>query len=141
MKLDLSSLEKAVDSLERTSRVATSDEKMAPLDKDQRDAVRAGVIQNFEFTYELSWKFMQRWLKDEQTQTEAAIPRTRKDLFRMAARFGLVRGPEPWFEYGEARNLTSHAYSEAKAEIVFQAAVRFVTDARYLLDQLEKRNG
>lgn len=141
MNLDLTSLKNAVVSLERSVRVASSSEKMAMLDQDQKDTIRAGVIQNFEFTYELSWKFMQRWLRINQNLDETLLPRTRKDLFRLAARQGLVRAPEPWFEYGDARNLTSHAYSEEKAKIVFQAALKFAADADYLLKQLEARNG
>lgn len=107
---------------------------------DQEEVIRAGVIQNFEFTYELCWKFMQRWLKDNQNREEAGLPRTRKELFRMAARYELIKDPLPWFEYGDARNLTAHTYNEDKAEIVFKQAVQFVDDARYLLEQLERLN-
>ncbi|MBI4431821.1 MAG: nucleotidyltransferase substrate binding protein [Candidatus Omnitrophica bacterium] len=140
MTLDLSSLKEAVTSLEKTLRAACSSEKMAALDKDQREAIKAGVIKNFEFTYEACWKFIQRWLRENRSGTEAADPRTRKDLFRAAARDGLIRDPLVWFEYGDARNLTSHAYDRAKAEIVFQAAVGFLPDAKYLLQQLQNRN-
>ena len=140
MALDLSSLKEAVASLEKTLRAACSAEKMAVLDKDQREAIKAGVIQNFEFTYEVCWKFIQRWLKENRSTAEATDPRTRKDLFRMAARDGLIRDPLVWFEYGDAHNLTSHAYNRAKADIVFQAAVRFLPDAKYLLERLESRN-
>jgi nucleotidyltransferase substrate binding protein (TIGR01987 family) len=101
--------------------------------------LRAGVIQNFEFTFELCWKFIQRWIILNKTP-EDAEPFTRKDLFRMAARYGLVEDPLRWFEYGDARNLASHAYDEDKARQVFETAVRFLDDARNLLDRLEKSN-
>ena len=141
MPLDLSSLKKAVYSLERTVRVACSDTKMKSLDQDQQYAIRAGVIQNFEFTYELCWKFIQRWLKENLPQDSSDLPRTRKDFFRVAAQRKLIGDPLPWFEYGDARNLTSHTYSEDKAEIVFQAAVHFVPEAKSLLRELERNNG
>ena len=139
MILDLSSLIKAVKSLDKILNIALSN-KMDKLDQDLKDAVRAGVIQNFEFTYELCWKFMQRWLKENQNKEEANFPRTRKDLFRIAAKCGLIKDPESWFVYGDARNLTAHTYSEDTAEIVFEAAVKFIGDAKYLLSKLEQNN-
>ena len=63
MKLDLTSLRKAVESLKRTLEVADDKDFMSGLSGSQKDAVRAGVIQNFEVTYELCWKFMRRWLE------------------------------------------------------------------------------
>jgi len=60
MKLDLSSLHKAVEPLEKTIKVANDDAFMSGLTEDQIEAIRAGVIQNFEFSYELCWKFMRR---------------------------------------------------------------------------------
>lgn len=140
MTLDLSSLCKAIDSLERTLRVAEDRALAAELDNDAREAIRAGVIQNFEFTYELCWKFMRRWLKENADVEEAESPRTRKELFRLAARFGLIREPLSWFSYGDARNLTSHTYDEETAESVYETALGFVEDARYLLDKLQERN-
>ncbi|MFA5866019.1 MAG: nucleotidyltransferase substrate binding protein [Phycisphaerae bacterium] len=139
MALDLSSLRKAVESLERTLKVADGNLNTG-LDDDIKDAIRAGVIQNFEFTYELCWKFMKRWLKENVAAEESEYPRTRKELFRLAARYGLIKEPLPWFSYGDARNLTSHTYNEEKAEAVFESAKNFVPDARFLLERLEEHN-
>lgn len=140
MTLDLSSLRKAIDSLEKTLKVAENKILAAELDNDAKDAIRAGVIQNFEFTYELCWKFMRRWLKENADVEEAEYPRTRKELFRLASRFGLIKEPLSWFSYSDARNLTSHTYDEDKAESVYETAVGFIKDARYLLDRLQERN-
>lgn len=30
---------------------------------DEKEVIQAGLIQNFELTYELCWKFMKRWLE------------------------------------------------------------------------------
>jgi len=140
MKLDLSSLRKAVESLEKTVKVAENKVLAAGLDDDAKDAIRAGVIQNFEFTYELCWKFMRRWLKENVAAEEAEYSRTRKELFRLAARFGLIKEPLSWFSYGDARNLTSHTYDEDQAELVYKTAVDFMKDAKYLLERLQERN-
>ena len=140
MKLDLSSLQKAIESLEKTIKVARNKALAAELNEDAKDAIKAGVIQNFEFTYELCWKFMRRWLRENAAVEEAEYPRTRKELFRLAARSGLIKEPLSWFSYSDARNLTSHTYDEDKAETVYETAVGFIEDAKYLMERLQERN-
>jgi nucleotidyltransferase substrate binding protein (TIGR01987 family) len=139
MALDLSSLENALSSLENALQVATAD-TMVKHNEETQKVIKAGVIQNFEFTYELCWKFIQRWMRENRTAEEADYPRTRKELFRMAAREGLIGDPLPWFEYSDVRNLVAHTYNQENAEKVFQTAIRFRKEAEYLLRQLEERN-
>ena len=139
MALDLKSLQKAVDALERAVKEVHSGDFMDSLTPDQQEVVKAGVIQNFEFTYELCWKFIRRWIRINLSPDDAE-PRTRKDLFRTAARYGLIEDPVHWFEYTEARNITFHIYDEVKAESVFEIATQFIHDAKKLLKELEARN-
>jgi nucleotidyltransferase substrate binding protein (TIGR01987 family) len=140
MKLELASLRKAVESLERTLSVAGDMDFLSQLNPDQIDTIKAGVIQNFEVTYELCWKYIQRWLRENIASKEAEFPRTRKELFRVAARYGLIENPLTWFAYADARNLTSHTYDEQKAESVYETATDFVTAAKFLLERLEEHN-
>lgn len=137
MPLDLSSLQQAIDALARSLRVAQA---TAQMDADLQETVRAGVIQNFEVAYELSWKFIQRWLRENRVAPEADFPRTRKDLFRLAAREGLIGDPIPWFAYGDGRNLTAHTYDLSQVLLAYQTAVRFPDDARDLFARLTERN-
>ena len=140
MALELISLEKAIASLSRSIQITRSAADDPALDPDLKATLRAGVIQNFKVAYELSWKFMQRWLRENQTPEEADFPRTRKELFRLAARSGLIPDPLPWFAYGDARNLTSHIYDVKKAEIVYLQALQFLSDAQILLEGLRAHN-
>ncbi|HAT72136.1 MAG TPA: nucleotidyltransferase [Elusimicrobia bacterium] len=134
MLLDLSSLKKAVDSLDRAIKVAVGNKN-----SDQAEVIRAGVIQNFEFTYELCWKFIKRWL--ELNGTGATIDgSTRKELFRLAAESRLITDVENWFKYHTARNETAHTYDPAKAIEIYTLAAPFAADARKLLQVLERRN-
>ena len=134
MPLDLSSLKKAVDSLDRAIKVAVENKNSA-----QDEVIRAGVIQNFEFTYELCWKFIKRWL--ELNAAGAAVDgSTRKELFRLAAESRLITGVENWFKYHTARNETAHTYDPAKAVEIYALAAPFAADARKLLQVLEQRN-
>lgn len=139
MTLDLSSLKDAVTSLDQVSSRAEDKKLMGTLDKITCNAIKAGVVQNFEFTFELCWKFIQRWIRANRTP-EDANPLTRKDLFRMAAKFKLIKDPLPWFEFSNARNVTSHTYNEKKADYVYNTALLFLDDAKFLLTQLEKLN-
>ena len=107
--------------------------------KDEFDVIRAGVIQNFELTYELSWKFMKRWLEINFSSVYVdGLPR--KELFRMAAESRLITQVSKWFRYHELRNETVHAYDEKKANEVFESTKDFLQDARELLSNLEKKN-
>jgi len=134
MPLDLSSLKKAVDSLDHAIEVAVGNKNSA-----QDEVIRAGVIQNFEFTYELCWKFIKRWL--EFNVGGASIDgSTRKELFRLAAESRLITGVENWFKYHTARNETAHTYNPAKAAEIYALAAPFAVDARKLLQILEQRN-
>lgn len=139
MKLDLSSLRKAVASLEKTLEVTRDYGFMSGLSNDQKDAVRAGVIQNFEFTYELCWKFMMRWL--EVNLGSAYVEGVaRRQLFRLSAEHKLINDVNRWMEYHDARNQTSHTYDDNTAEDVFGTAGEFLADAESLLGALEARN-
>jgi len=139
MKLDLSSVRKAVESLEKTLRVADDEGFISALNQDQRDAIRAGVIQNFEFTYELCWKFMRRWLEVNLGSVYVAGV-SRRQLFRLSAEHRLLDDVDRWMEYHDARNETAHTYDENTAEEVFETAHRFLHDAQELLRALEARN-
>jgi nucleotidyltransferase substrate binding protein (TIGR01987 family) len=139
MKLDLSSLRKAIESLEKTLKVAENKELAAGLDDDAKDAIRAGGIQNFEFTYELCWKFMRRWLGINVGSTYVDGV-TRRELFRLSAENRLISDVDQWMEYHDARNETAHTYNEDTADDVFETSRIFLADAKKLLEALEERN-
>lgn len=139
MTLDLSSLKKALQSLDAALDFAGAKDQLAQLTKAQKDVVRAGVIQNFEFTYELCWKFMKRWLENNLGSAYVdGLPR--RELFRIAAENQLIPKALDWFEYHDARNETAHTYDEDKAQQVFEAAQKFLADAKELLKNLEAKN-
>ncbi|MBI1390963.1 MAG: nucleotidyltransferase [bacterium] len=140
MLLDLSSLRKAVQALKQLAERTVNEVELGALDETILIGLQAGVIQHFEFTYELSWKFMQRWIRLNVSPEDADNPRSRKDLFRHAARLGLIEDPARWFSYAEARNLTSHTYDDHAAESVYETAIKFVRDAESLVNELERRN-
>jgi len=97
----LTALEKAISLLE------------VVLQKDGTDdVIRDATIQRFEYTYELAWKILKRYLKNEALVDETAPIKT---LYREAVRKGLIDKVESWFAYHDARNLTTHIYDEHRS--------------------------
>ncbi len=138
--LDLTSLTEAVSSLERTLRFVTERKPIFhDLQKEERDIYTSAVVQHFEFTFELCWKFMRRWLENNLSPGNTA-GLTRKQLFRLAAEERLIEDVEAWFRYHELRNLTSHTYNSSIAAEIFDAASPFSLASRELLTALEARN-
>lgn len=138
MSLDLSSLKKAVVSLDRALGVAAPN-RLEAMPTDQQEVIKAGVIQNFEFTYELCWKFMKRWLETN-ISPMVADGVARRELFRLAAESRLIEDVEQWMRYHEARNQTAHIYDPAIAQDVYATARRFSGDATKFLRGLESHN-
>jgi nucleotidyltransferase substrate binding protein (TIGR01987 family) len=132
-------LQKAVSALAGVLAKSDDAEFMSNLDEVARNAIRAGVIQHFEFTYELGWKFIKRWLETNVSAT-AVDGVTRRELFRLGAENRLIDDVEQWMRYHEARNLTFHIYQPEIAERVYNTAQDFARDAARLLAALEKRN-
>ncbi len=97
--------------------------------------LRDGVIQRFEYTVDLSWKLIQRYLRDIAQVPETEF-RTKKDLFRVAARMDLLADAAAWIDYYEARNMTAHTYDGAVAGQIYRLAAPLARDARLLLQGL-----
>ena len=138
MLLDLSSLRKAILSLEKALFVAAA-KNMSVFDQATQEVIKAGVIHNFEFTYEFCWKFMKRWLENNVGATYVDGV-TRRELFRFAAENRLITDVAGWMDYHAARNETAHTYDSDKANEIFMIAWRFCEDAKGLLKALETRN-
>jgi nucleotidyltransferase substrate binding protein (TIGR01987 family) len=119
-QLILTPLKKAIASLKKV------------LAQPKNEFIRDTAIQRFEYTYELSWKMLKRYLTEEAGIEEFNI----KNLFRVAARIGLIDNVESWFKYQKARNLTPHTYNEKTAEETFNIVQQFLPDAEKLLVKL-----
>ena len=139
MVLDFSSLAKAVGQLEKSISFAKSD--MAQQDNELFEQLRNSVIQCFEFTYELSWKMLKRYLEATAANPEDIDASSFQNLIRMGNEQGLLRSDWlRWKTYRQARTDSSHTYDAAKAEKVFEIAPDFLEEARHLYNQLIVRN-
>lgn len=92
----------------------------------------AGTIQNFEFTFELAWKAMQRFLKLKGVDTGSP-----NQVLRAAHKEGLIDDLELWLRFLKNRNLSVHTYNEDVAEEVYSTAILLPNEVDQLLPKLE----
>jgi nucleotidyltransferase substrate binding protein (TIGR01987 family) len=132
--LELTVFKKAIDTLKESMEWCSR-----PVASVPSEILRDSAIQRFEYSYDLAWKMMRRWLRLN-IGASYVDGLTRKDMFRLAAEHHLIEDPLRWFEFHEARNLTSHIYDESIAGEVFSVVGGFVECAERLFTELEKRN-
>lgn len=73
---------------------------------------RSGLIQTFEFTFELAWKTLQDFLLTKGYQ-DIAGPRP---VIQQAFKDGIIGSGEDWMKMLISRNLTVHSYNESTAQ-------------------------
>ena len=132
MKLDASALANAVQRLrEGLARCG-----LEPADEQLRD----GLIQRFEFTYELSHKMLRRYLREEAASADEFERMAFADLIRAGSAQGLLHAGWPaWRRFREMRGRTGHVY-DAKAVLAVVAAIpEFLQEAEHLCNELQRR--
>lgn len=70
----------------------------------------AGLVQMFEFTFELAWKTLKDLLFYEGYDVNSP-----RDVIRKAFEVGLIQDVDLWLETLESRNRLSHTYDEKTA--------------------------
>jgi nucleotidyltransferase substrate binding protein (TIGR01987 family) len=131
--LDLSPLSKALQRLA---------EGLARYRGDTGDTqIRDGLIQRFEFTYEISHKMLKRFLESAAASQTAFDAMPFADLIRTGNEQGLLLGNwSDWKRYREMRSRTSHAYDEEVALGVVEGIPAFLAEGEFLLKQLQGRS-
>ena len=104
------------------------------------DVFRAACVKEFELVLEQSGKLLKKRLKPYFASSRQVDRLVFKDVFRHAAKHGLIdaRTCERWLEYRDNRNETAHDYGEAFAEATLALLPGFLTDARALADRIEE---
>ena len=100
---------------------------------------RAACVKEFELVLEQSGKLLKKRLAPFFASNLQADRLAFKDLFRHAARHGLMdpEAVERWFHYRDNRNDTAHDYGEDFAEATLRLLPAFIADARSLADMIE----
>jgi nucleotidyltransferase substrate binding protein (TIGR01987 family) len=72
----------------------------------ERELIKAGIIQYFEFTHELAWKVMKDFLEYEGMTGIVGSRSATREAFNK----GLIEEGQAWMDMLETRNITVHAY-------------------------------
>lgn len=77
------------------------------------------LIKRFEFSFEMAWKLMMSYEKDN----GVAELHGSKDVVRQAYRMSIITNGEAWLEMIDDRNKTSHLYDEEMASDVIDEII------------------
>ena len=87
--------------------------------RELSDLEKQGVIQGFEFTFELAWNVMKDYLEEQGITGIIGS----KNAVRQAFNKGLIEEGQVWIEMAESRNISSHSYDEEIAEMLQQKII------------------
>lgn len=106
----------------------------------QNSLLRDGLIQRFEFTYELSHKLLRRYLESVAADPDDVRILTFEGLIRLGDEQKLLMSDvAQWKRYRKARTDTSHTYDEQTAIEVLPLISIFVREAEFLFERLKER--
>ena len=128
---DLTNIKNAIITLEEAINYYNTD-----VEQPIKNMYADSCIQRFEYTYELSWKIMKKYLKQFFNKSEQEL--TMKNIFRYIQGYGLIKDWTKWVEYNEVRNNTSHEYNFNKAQFVLTVLQTFLEDVKYFITCLEQ---
>jgi len=137
MKIDTTFLRRCIASLERAVAGIEQHDKD---DELMRDIYRAACVKEFELVLEQSGKLLRKRLAAWFASNREADRLHLKDLFRHAARHGLIDSgvAERWLLYRDNRNSTAHDYGEDFADATLKLLPDFIADAKALADSIEQ---
>jgi nucleotidyltransferase substrate binding protein (TIGR01987 family) len=132
VNLDISSFHKAIERLR---------EGLARYQRDIGDTqIRDGLVQRFEFTYEIAHKTLKRYLELASPTPEQYDLMPFQDLIRSGNEQGLLLGDwSAWRGYRDMRSRTGHSYDEAVALQVVAGIPAFLDEAAHLYEQVRQR--
>lgn len=128
MQLDFSSFVKAV---------ARLDEGLQRYNRDTGDIqIRDGLIQRFEYAYDLAHKMLRRQLESVSANPDQVDRLSFADLIRTVTEQGLIGSDwSTWRIWREMRSTTSHTYDEDKALQVVEGIPGFLVEAHDLAER------
>jgi nucleotidyltransferase substrate binding protein (TIGR01987 family) len=116
------------------------EESREQLSRPMQMLVQRGLIQAFEYNYEMAIGMMTRYLRETAPDPDKHDLGVFQELIRVADGQGLLLSPfAKWKTFRHARNMTSHTYDEDKALAVVTIIPDFEREVIYLLSRLQER--
>lgn len=81
----------------------------------ENDVIRDGMIQRFEFTFELAWKASKEYLLEQGVSNDLHFP---KQVLRAAYENHMIDDEAVWLKMLTSRNSTSHIYDDRIAAAI-----------------------
>ena len=103
---------------------------LKPMQEDRSNV--DATIQRFEFTFELTWKFLKDYFLER--GMDLNFP---KEIFQQAFAVKLIDYEEKWLAMLNDRNLTSHTYNEKLANEIYFRIQTYVPMFRSLIDVID----
>ena len=102
------------------------------LDENETALIRDALIQRFEFTFEMAWRCLHRYLANKGVK----LPQQAWAVLPEAFQSQLITDAQVWDLLRECRNLTSHTYKE---DMAIQVAAMVRGQGIAAFDQLAER--
>jgi len=104
-------------------------------EKNLNELEKQGLIQAFEFTFELAWKTIKDYL--EFNQVEVKFPR---DVIKKAFQYNIIENGDLWLDMLGKRNLMAHTYDETKVELALDLiSKKYYSQLEELYQWLKKK--
>ena len=102
-------------------------------ERELSDLEKEGVIQRFEYTWELAWKTLKDYLENEGIVLDKITP---KAVIVASVEANIIQQHETWMKALDDRNKMSHIYST----IVFNQVIKHIAESYLsLFDQLYEK--
>ena len=105
--------------------------------KAPNDIEVQGIIQSFEFTFELSWKTIKDYL-----ESQGVVCRFPREAIKQAFHYQLLASGEVWLDMLGKRNLLAHTYDEKIALGAYKLIrEQYAPQIELLVDGFKKNHG
>ena len=104
--------------------------------KQPSDIEQQGIIQSFEFSFELAWKTLKDYM-----EAQGVVCRFPREVIKQAFKSEVISEGEVWLDMLAKRNLLAHTYDDHLANEAYRLIKEhFAPQIEELVMWLQKRN-